>query len=720
MALEIDEKVRAAEHSHPGGADATSRPLPELLTSISNPLLIEGYPVFGRSQSTTTVSTLIQRLVRESMDCTSDPSSVKCVFQVGRLVGITQNRNIVLPVETETVLENDDSKVTFIPEVSAKFIDTLYMDIFTSQAGDARLVASSDHVEVEVVSSSNIDHRKPGDDLEGFHHIRIYRVPYDTEEGLRISEIECWEQTVLNSLVVYRPQSQYHYRIQTSSSVVKSTTDGSETLGSALKLSFRYMRNYKTVPVGSEKLVKFELNVVDHWDIVVNEEISGLSIKSLVECFTSCLVSKLSDMSAVTFFDLEVVEESRRHYIQLSFRGSQLVKQFQRMINYKRNRFGYILSMVRSNLSMILDIFDSSSVDTETVADFYPNRFGDTAEAVQLHYDTRKLVRQKGSAIEALRRNNNLVKRVLIACNVRRKASVLDLACGHCQDLDKYATVGISQLMGIDISLSEIMEARRRFSEQSSSRRFRFKAEFHHGNLLEEKVYSSYIRKRKFDVVSMQLAIHYIISDEASATMLLRNIYQALGDKGIFIGSTVCCSAIASGLAAKPPYQSTDESGLRWDFGNSIFRVTVDPSSMDKLISEDTGQALPHDVLSSILESRWGIKYHFFLMESIDASEYVVPWKSFSELCSRLGFRLLETFTFPEYMEKAPFILTKLSGRLPANVVENVQRHLKVMSNATMSKEQQEAFMLYRVFVFEKITGRDKLYMQGVKIRRTM
>ncbi|CDR96877.1 mRNA capping enzyme, large subunit family protein, putative [Babesia bigemina] len=719
MELKIPKKSGSAEPLPSPVDTAPKRRTPRVLTTRSNPLAIEGCSVFGVSNSAATVSGAVERLVRESMACTRDPLSVRCVFHIGRLMGLTQNRDIVLPVETECVLDNNDSKVAFIPEVPPTCINALYMDMFTNQAGGHRLAPDSDHVEVEIVSSSNVDQRTPGDALEGFHHTRIYRVPYSTDEGLRLSEMQCCDHNVLNTMHVYRPQSQYHYRLQTSSAVAKEDESDGVGLGMTLKLCFRYMRNYKTTAVSEEKLVRWELNIVDHWDVVLNDEMTQLPIERLFECFTTCLVSKHSDMSAFPFFDREVVEDGRRHYVQLSVHGSQLGKQFQRLTECKANRFGYIVSLVHSNLRMILDSFDSMSVDEVPTADFYPNLFGDTAEAVQFHYDTRKLVRQKGSAIEALRRHNNLVKRVMIACYVRRKDTVLDLACGHCQDLDKYATVGISHVMGIDISLSEIMEARRRYSEQLRGRRFRFKAEFHHGNLLDDRVYATYVRNKKFDVVSMQLAIHYIISDEASASMMLRHIHQALGDKGIFIGSTVCCNAIAKGLIANPPHQTSDDAGQRWDFGNSIFRVTMEDASMEKLFDAATGQPYPPDALISRLENQWGLKYHFFLMESIDASEYVVPWRSFAELCTRLGFRLLETFTFPEYMERAPALFRKLESSLTANVLENVLHHLRVMSTVEMSTEQREAFMLYRIFVFEKVTGRDRLYMQGVKIRRS-
>lgn len=721
MDLKIPMKQVDSQPPSAVDTDESDRYTPGALTSHCNPLMITGYPVLSAADLTATVSNAIERVIRESMGCTRDPFMVHCAFQVGRLVGITKNRNIVLPVETESVLDDDASRVKFIPEVSPKCVDVLYMDVFTSQTGSHRLVPDSDIVEIEVVSSSNMHTRNSGDNFEGFHHTRIYRVPYSTEEGLCMSALQCWDHNVLNSLIVYRPQSHYHYRLQTSSMIsdtVDSNLQGSATV---LKLAFRHLRKYKTNTVEGKKLVKWGLNVSDHWDIVVNDEMVKLPIEKLFECFTACLISGKTDVSAFQFFDHEVVEDSKRQYVEAWVDSSQLAKQFLRLTQAKANRFGYIISMLHSNLRMIMDSFDSTSLEAEVLTDFYPNRFGGTTDAVQFHYDTRKLVRQKGSAIEALRRNNNLVKRILIACHIRCKSTVLDLACGHGQDLDKYATVGISHVLGIDISLAEIMEARRRFCDQNRSGRLRFKAEFHHGNVMEEKVFTTYVRNKKFDVVFIQLAIHYMLSDEASATMLLRNIHKALCDKGIFIGSTVCCNAVAKGLIANAPYQSSEDGGgIRWEFGNSIFRVTMEESSIEDLTDGDINKEISQETITSRLESRWGLKYHFFLMESIDAAEYVVPWKAFSDLCTNLGFRLIETFTFPEYLERAHSIFKTMGAFLEPKVMDNVIHHLKMISSVTMSSEQQEAFMLYRIFVFEKVTGRDKMYMQGVKIRRTV
>lgn len=713
----IPKKIRRLEPSVTTNCSDQGKYTPKTITSKSNPLWVEGCFVFGQTDSSGTIMVSLERAVRENMECTSDPSSVHCAFQIGRLIGVAQNRNIVLPVENESILENDESKVKFIAEVSQKSIDTLYTDIFTSQDGSYRLVSDPDSLELEVVSSSKMDVRKGGDRYEGFHHTRVYRVPYSTEEGMRLSEMECWDHSNLNNVIVYRPQSTYHYRLQASTKIsapVKSNLAESEVV---LKLAFRHARNYKTCKNGDKKLVKWKFHIYDQWDIVVNDEIAKMPLERLFGLLTACLINGIDETSC-HFFEREVAEESRRQYLEASVDGSQLAKQFLRLSQCKDNRFGYIIAMVHSNLKMMLYHFDSIDMELDNMVDFYPNRFGGTSEAAQFHYDTRKLVRQKGSAIEALRRNNNLIKRIIIACHVRKKSAVLDLACGHCQDLDKYATVGVSHVLGIDISLAEIMEARRRFSYHRKGGRIRFNAEFHHGNILDEKVYSTYVRDKRFDVVSIQLAIHYMISDEASATMLLSNIHKALNDKGIFIGSTVCCKAIAKGLKANAPYHSSEKGGPVWDFGNSIFKVSMEESSIEKLTDGDITRELSFEMLSSKLESRWGLKYHFFLMETIDAGEYVVPWKSFTDLCTSVGFRLIETFSFPEYLERSEKVFSQMSLSLEPSVTENVLRHLKTMSSVIMSKEQQEAFTLYRLFVFEKVTGRDKMYMQGVKIRR--
>ncbi|KAK1444637.1 hypothetical protein BgAZ_105430 [Babesia gibsoni] len=717
--MEIPKKHRNSTSSQTNNGPGFHRYTPKSIACKSNPLLISGFPVFGNSDPTTTIQNSMERVIRESMECTCDPFAVHCVFQTGHLFGVTQKRHIVLPVENETVLESDTSKVNFIADLSPKCIDALYVDIFTSQAGSHRLIADADFVELEVTSSSNIDMKTGGDDIEGFHHTRVYRAPYGAEEGLRLSDSQCWDHNVLNNLVIYRPQSQYHYRLKTISRIHTVTEKEGMESEVILKLAFRHVRSYRTTGGGEEKLVKWDLHICHCWDIVVNDELSKLSIEELLESFTGSLINGNVGGETNNLFDRDVVEETKRQYVELSFGEPQLAKQYIRMTKCKENRFGYIIAMVLSNLRMIMDRFDSTPMEVDTTTDFYPNRFGGTSEAAQLHYDTRKLVRQKGSAVEALRRYNNLVKRILIANYIRRKSAVLDLACGHCQDMDKYATVGISHVLGIDISLAEIMEARRRFSDKNRGGRFRFKAEFHHGNVMEDKVYSAYVRNKKFDVVSMQLAIHYTISDESSAAMLLRNIHNSLCDKGIFIGSTVCCNAIAKGLSINGPYHSTEgKGGLRWEFGNSIFKVSMGPESIDKLTNGDLNQEETMKTLGSRLESSWGLKYHFFLTESIDAAEYVVPWKSFVELCSRLGFRLIETFTFPEYLERADTAFSRSGVPLDENVQENLRHHLNNMSSVNMSKDQQEAFMLYRVFVFEKVTSRDKMYMQGVKIRR--
>ena len=61
-----------------------------------------------------------------------------------------------------------------------------------------------------------------------------------------------------------------------------------------------------------------------------------------------------------------------------------------------------------------------------------------------------------------LRRHNNRVKAVLIDEQVPKNARVLDLACGHGQDMGKYAKKDLQIWVGIDSAEGAVEEGQRR------------------------------------------------------------------------------------------------------------------------------------------------------------------------------------------------------------------------------------------------------------------
>nr|PVC51162.1 hypothetical protein MACL_00001789 [Theileria orientalis] len=823
-------KISQSDSTHTGLLEVTSR---------ENPLLINGYSVLDKQYKENTVHSQICDTIRESLEGISDPSKINVMFQIGRLMSVVQSKSIFLPIENEAVLDYDFNKVKFVPNVSKKCIDLLYLNVFASKSNFSKLVPNFDYLEIEVfhskslnggsfeVKSSGSEEALHNKKLDGINHSTIYRTPFDVNEPLDFSSIESYIYNYLNSVIVYRPQSEYHFKVQTNSitslktsSSMRDNTQGASSdsnkdggtefknieASNVSKILFRHIRTYRTSKTPNYKLIKFNLEVIDQWDIPVNEELLKLKIEEMMSVFFEAFISS-SSSRRYSFLDIENSEESKVKIIQFSSNSrttasksfnnnsdtatnnkdyasnintknsnintknsntngvsknasqdknnednkeieandsnyeSQLCKQYRRLVNSKPNRFEFIITLLSSNTRMLLDLFSNHAgylgytpgdtghsntgpsqntarnmgEDALDMSDFYPNLFGDTSEFAQIHYDTRKVVRQQESAIQALRKYNNLVKRLMIMVYIKQNATVLDLACGHGQDIDKYDVKRIKKLMGIDISLREINEARRRYSQRK--RVLSYTAEFHHGNLMDSKVYSVFVKNKRFDVVSIQLAIHYILETEAGAEFILRKVHEILNEGGLFIGSTVCCERISQELAMNPPVQG-EEKEKSWTFGNPIFKVTMEQKSIEAIKNTQEGENMDRSHIGEVLNSTWGLKYHFFLMESIDEGEYIVPWKAFAEMCTKIGFKLVESLTFPEYLEKSRRLFAKRALELPHNVYENVEKHLGSASNFQLSKEQERAFSLYKIFVFEKMKARDKLYIQGVKIKK--
>uniref|UniRef100_A0A3B0MPW9 mRNA (guanine-N(7))-methyltransferase n=1 Tax=Theileria annulata TaxID=5874 RepID=A0A3B0MPW9_THEAN len=701
---------------------------PKELTCCDNPLLIQGYNLFDNQYKENTIHNRICHSIKESLDSISDPLSCNVIFQIGKLMSVVKSRSIVLPIETEAVLDFDSNKVKFVPNVSKQCLDSLYLNIFVSRSDYTKLVQNNDYLEVELVyNTKTCNSESRNSNKEGFCHSIIYRIPFVFNEQLNFNDLKQYTYNYLDSIIVYRPQSNYHFKVQTNC-IISVDGNTKESRGSVMKMLFRHLRTYNSSKLENVKFIKFNLEVVDEWDIPINDELCSLEILEVIKaCYETFIATNNSN--SYPFIDLDNSEESKVKIIQISTdsskisNNSQLYRQYKRLVEYKPNRFNYIVSLLESNTRMLLDLFDRTLFDGTELGkelddrkfdgmDYYPNLFGDTAEFAQIHYDTRKVIRQQESAIEALRKYNNLVKRVLILCNIKKNTSVLELACGHAQDLDKYNTKRIRKLMGIDISMREINEARRRYGQRK--RTLSFNAEFHHGNLLDPKIYSMFIKNNTFDVVSIQLAIHYILDTEASTNFILEKIYNSLNEGGLFIGSTICCDQLSKELASNIN-KSVNNTEV-WEFGNPIFKITLDEKSVQEI--KNSSENLNYTEIKDVLNTNWGLKYHFFLMESIDESEYVVPWRKFVDMCNRIGLKLVESYTFPEYLDKYRTLIENKRLELPQNVYENMDYHFKNISNYSFSNDQMRVFSLYKIFVFEKITGRDKLYIQGVKIKR--
>eukprot|EP00923_Selenidium_pygospionis_P059603 GHVN01104869.1.p1 GENE.GHVN01104869.1~~GHVN01104869.1.p1 ORF type:complete len:452 (-),score=75.05 GHVN01104869.1:88-1347(-) len=392
----------------------------------------------------------------------------------------------------------------------------------------------------------------------------------------------------------------------------------------------------------------------------------------------------------------------------------ELKKEYKKKIRKKQNNFDlYCIGMLRYAQSLCdrIQAFMAEEVDGNQ-AYYYPDFFGDVSAEARRHYNI-KAVGTDSSLIEGLRKYNNTVKRSLIEYCVADGCTVLDLACGHGQDMLKYNDKKVRHYIGIDISKEEIREARRRQSRSESARdssttrkALKYRAEFHVGNLLHDDAYAA-LKKRpssKVDIVSCQLAIHYCLINQQAADDLLQRISQHLNQGGLFIGSTVCCDQIASRLFNTAQLKRNYKNGIQsYQFGNGCYSASFDQKTFHHLQGTEyenddgweTNGPIPNfdsfEELRHKLRSQWGIRYHFWLVETIDAAEYVVPWQSFKEVASSHSLELILSCTFDKYVDN----MVKKEEFL-GNWMSNQGKNVK------LDHQQMEVFSVYKVFVFQK------------------
>lgn len=358
----------------------------------------------------------------------------------------------------------------------------------------------------------------------------------------------------------------------------------------------------------------------------------------------------------------------------------------------------------------------SSSSSDEADGYFFPNFIGDIAAHTKKHYDDKRTGVAAGTELEGLRKCNNEVKRVLIELYVPTGgAKVLDLACGHAQDLLKYMDKDLSLLVGIDISPVEIRQAQSRYMELLTQRTIKFGAEYRSGDLLISKTYE-FLKGNLFDVISIQLAMHYLMINIDSARAFLKQISAHIKPGGFFIGTTSCSKVIKDRLCNGTGTRSVDENGKTvFSFGNNIYKVTFDAPTFQKLLgvaaisdsnltvnpSNNTFQLsdLQKDNIKFNSEYTWGCGYRFWLKDLIsNAFEYNIPWKAFSDLAlAEFDLELVEDLNFSEVLAAG----SEYSDRLQSWIQQRLSKGPKIL----MKDNEFEAFTFYKAFVFRKTGG---------------
>ncbi|KJP89310.1 hypothetical protein AK88_00972 [Plasmodium fragile] len=312
----------------------------------------------------------------------------------------------------------------------------------------------------------------------------------------------------------------------------------------------------------------------------------------------------------------------------------------------RSNKLDYVIYNFYKNFECLINLLNKLKNNTTKFDYFYPKMIGDVNEEIRKHYDKKKVILLKKSNIKYIRIFNNEVKRLMILFFVPYGSKILDLACGHGQDMLKYNTVKNKVYVGLDISKKEIELAKERLSQNDvkglcNHDNFLFLQ----GDILNNKFFRKWKNKNiTFDIISINLAMHYVVYNEKSSKKFFKIIENFLESEGLLLATTISTITLADFLMKRSVTEVVSDS-ITLTLANDLFTIRFDQENLLKIFknkmcldefiefvnSNSTVSQVKydyfHNLIKNALENTLGIKYYFYLYDTIDANEFVIPQK---------------------------------------------------------------------------------------------
>lgn len=272
---------------------------------------------------------------------------------------------------------------------------------------------------------------------------------------------------------------------------------------------------------------------------------------------------------------------------------------------------------------------------------------------------------------------HNRIKEQLYKSNVKKGDTLLELAVGRGGDLLKWKRVQPSKVVGLDISLGNIVSP----SQGSATRYLMDKKKHPHdylppilflqGNMTvyplfdqedkympilegKEKATTEYLKQfedlKKFDVISCQFAMHYACETEEVFRNFAKNLEKYGSD--MFIGTCLDGQSVYSLLVDKKTHLFGSEKQVCGEFTKEY-------------VDKDTW----------VEEFGMPIKVYLESFEKPEV-EYLVPFEKITEILEEVGYELIETKLFKDLYSQ--------------------------QTGITLTLEQQTFSFLNRTFVFKK------------------
>lgn len=208
----------------------------------------------------------------------------------------------------------------------------------------------------------------------------------------------------------------------------------------------------------------------------------------------------------------------------------------------------------------------------------------------------------------------------------------------------------------------------------------------------------------RFDVVSIQFAIHYMMQTKNRARRFFRTVSQLLDVGGNLVATTIDARVIVShmmNLGLNLHFDDDSDESLQGDpivtAGGGACRLTFEPKIVRQIFEPNTtGEELP--------ESLFGLEYTFTLVEgsdhgagvgdAVNLPEWLTPIPMLVGLAKEVGLELEYAQNFHEFFKERK--------NLPSSQVSLY--NMKVLNrNGTISQEEFDISRLYMAIRFKKV-----------------
>jgi len=328
---------------------------------------------------------------------------------------------------------------------------------------------------------------------------------------------------------------------------------------------------------------------------------------------------------------------------------------------------------------------------------------------------------------KSMRKMHNLIKRILIIDTVSSAIAekpkshkyLLDLGSGQGGDALKWKDAGLSMVIGVEYSESNVKLAQERLESNPMD----IQVTYLHGDASKDlnsgeagqavnsQISTQFMReelpryRRKFDVVSAQFMIHYMMRRRKDLRQFLKNVSVNLRKGGYFIGTTLDGQKIYNSLERQKQIQGQ----VRNPLSNEMIDVWRIERKYTENTFKDYGQTIDAFNISiqSKAQTEWLVNLKFLEEEAkAFGLEIINPGREPGKFFFNSGQGSFENF----YRLFPPKLMREFSNRYKIKSDVYLQA-LKDISQAEMTYSRLASYFIFKKISEPSIVVLNELYL---------